>query len=125
MQTSTTQRAKMTPSEATNFAGVSIASVLQIQSAIADRAVQGTHVSCECQPYADVFTFARWKALGMSVKKGEKALRISTFAPTGRTRSETNDEGEETERAILRPVECCLFCRCQVEPSKELKGGNH
>ena len=101
----------MTSSEATHFQGVSKASFLQVQEAISTRAAAGVHPHCLCSPYEEVFTFNRWKAQGLSVKKGEKALRISSFVPV-----ELKDRSSETERQTrLIPRELCLFCRCQVE----------
>ena len=48
---------------------------------------------CQCVPYADVFTFRRWRLQGHRVMRGEKAL-----ARVGR-------------RGFT-----AVFCRCQVEP---------
>lgn len=110
---------RMTATEATQFQGVSMTSIMQVQLARDSRSAEGTHATCTCSPYEDIFTFNRWKALGLSVRKGEKALRISSFAPTGRTR-------EDAETPILRPVCLALFCRCQVEATKpklSTKGG--
>ena len=31
---------------------------------------------CGCEPYADVFTFNRWKAQGYFVRRGEHGVRL-------------------------------------------------
>lgn len=70
-------------------------------------------LECECEPYADVFTFNRWKAQGFSVRKGEKAHRVTGYVPKV-TRDATTGE----ERKQLIPRVNCVFCRCQVDRTK-------
>lgn len=111
----------MTAEEATAFSGVSNASIIQVVTALEFRKAQEIHPDCSCQPYEDVFTFHRWKALGQSVKKGEKSLRISSWVPRGGKRNGLPESLSEPERerigeVKLRPQTLCLFCRCQVEP---------
>lgn len=43
------------------------------------------------EPRSNVFTFAAWKALGRSVKKGEHGVKVVTFVPMNRT---DKDSGE-------------------------------
>ena len=62
---------------------------------------------CGCEPYEDVFTFKRWIAQGLVVRKGEHAVRISTYAPI--TDKET---GEIIGR---RPWRSAVFCRHQTD----------
>ena len=76
-------RPKMTAEDATAFVGYSVSSASQVVAAIEDRRAEGVHVDCQCEPYVDTLTFNRWKATGFSVQKGEKALRVATFAECG------------------------------------------
>jgi hypothetical protein len=120
-RTQTERRPKMTAEQAQSFEGFSLSSMLQITEAIAQRAAEGTHQGCTCEPYADVFTFNRWKALGQSVKKGERALRIASFVPVRGAETGEGEDGEQGDapKPKLRPINLILFCRCQVEKSKE------
>ena len=68
-----------------------------------------TSFPCECEAYKDVFTYRRWSAQGMQVRRGEKAVKITTFRPV------KDEEGEIIGRA---PVTSAVFCRHQVEVSE-------
>lgn len=37
----------------------------------------------EIQPRVNVFTFHAWQALGRTVRKGEKSVKVTTFRPVG------------------------------------------
>ncbi len=67
-------------------------------------------LSCECSPYDDVFTFNRWKAQGMIVKRGEHGIKLPLIR-----RIQTEDEAGTvvSERKILG--RSTVFCRCQVQ----------
>lgn len=94
-------RPKMTAEQATHFDRMSIASYAQVAE----------QLTCGCEPYEDVFTFNRWKAQGMHVRKGEKAIRFPSWI---RTEGKTDDDGnEQPGRLIARMMP--VFCRCQVE----------
>lgn len=87
----------MTADEARAFPqGYSVANAARVLAAL----------DCGCKPYEDVFTFARWRALGRTVTKGQHAIRISTYAPV--TDKET---GEVIGR---RPWRSAVFCRHQT-----------
>ena len=111
-----TTRTKMTASDATNFNGYSSNSISQILNGIEARKESGKHVNCTCEPYEDIFTFARWEALGFCVRKGETSIKIGSWVPVA-TKTKTDAEtGKETQgKAFLKPHTMCLFCRCQVE----------
>lgn len=109
-------RPRMTESQARDFDRMSEASAEQLAAAIEARAEAGIHENCDCQPYEDVFTIGRWNAQGYSVRRGEKALRVSSYAVT-----EGEDETDGEAKRHLRPVNLVLFCRCQVE-NHERKG---
>lgn len=91
---------KMTATEAAHFETYSAANATAVL----------LNLDCDCQPYEDVFTYARWRALGYQVKAGEKAIRI----PTIKTVTQEDDHGETTTRRIKKTS--CVFCRCQVKP---------
>jgi hypothetical protein len=94
-----------------------MASMTQVFDAIEARRAEGIHTECACNPYLDVFTFNRWKAQGLSVKKGERSLRVASWTPTesGKEALSQAEEGEQVSNLHLRPVNLCLFCRCQIE----------
>ena len=67
----------------------------------------------------EIHTFERWKALGFSVKKGEKSdIRFPIWKYGGK-KTVNEETGEET---ISNPhcfmKDACFFRRSQVEPSK-------
>ena len=71
-------------------------------------------LTCECEPYVDVLTFARWKALGRSVRKGQKAHRLAVYHETA-YREEGDPENVEHHAKVHATA--CVFCRCQTEPT--------
>lgn len=111
------RRPKMTATEARTFERYSMTSMVQIAEAIEERRAEGVHPECSCEPYADTFTFNRWKAQGFGVRKGEKAIKFVTWvrADNGRdVEAEAEADDDRREPAlIMRTV--CVFCRCQVE----------
>ena len=64
---------------------------------------------CQCEAYRDWFTYARWKAQGYQVQKGEKGVQLTTFQTK---RVKDKDTGKE--KVISRPWRSYVFCRCQV-----------
>lgn len=103
MSTATTTRPKMTAAEATHFDGHSTANAATIL----------LELECDCQPYEDVFTYARWKAQGFQVQKGEKSIRIPTIQKV----TKENDKGEPETRRLKKTS--FVFCRCQVKPIEQ------
>lgn len=65
------------------------------------------------QPEEELHTFARWKALGYSVKKGEKAL--AKF-PIWKMGTRKDDDGEETATGRMFLKTSAFFATSQVEP---------
>ena len=63
-------------------------------------------LSCGCEPYKDVFTYARWQALGYQVQRGQRSIKIPVVI------EKENDDGETLKRLFNSHV----FCRCQVKP---------
>ncbi len=102
------KRARRSAGEARTFDHVSEASFGQICEAIQERAGEGVYPDCDCQPYRDVFTFGRWLDQGMAVRKGERALKISSFV------KRDPKPGQDPTEERLIPKTLCLFCRCQV-----------
>ena len=65
---------------------------------------------CGCKAYQDVFTYRRWAAQGMQVQKGQKAIKIGTYAPVTQKDKETG----EVKVIGKRPWVSAVFCRHQV-----------
>lgn len=106
-------RPKMTAADARTFdRGIRPQSYGQILRLIGERAATGEHTACTCEPYRDVFTFKRWKAQAMSVRKGEHAMKLATWIEIG-----GDDDDDEPGRLVSRMVP--VFCRCQVSPEAE------
>lgn len=66
-----------------------------------------------CRAYEDIFTFARWRAQGFAVRKGEKGTKITTFVEI----KAKDDDGGESITAKRRKT-AVVFCRHQVRPVK-------
>ena len=113
---SRSRRPRMTKDDALSFSRPSGKSWAAVAAALEAR----NRTGCACVPYADdaeggVFTFARWIALGYCVRKGEKAIRLSTWVPLPGKKPEAVN-GEEPQADVrLRPHTVNLFCRCQVD----------
>lgn len=65
------------------------------------------------QPGEEIHTFARWKSLGYSVKKGEKA--IAKF-PIWKMGTKKDEDGEEKETGRMFLKNSAFFSTRQVEP---------
>ena len=95
-------REKMTTEQATQFKSFSIGNATQVAAAAIVR-------GCECKPYIDCFTYARWQAQGYQVRRGEHGTKIGILIETRKV----NDEGlEYTE---TRPWSTTVFCKHQVD----------
>ena len=101
------KRPRMTAAEARTFeGGLSLRSAAEVAE----------QLDCSCEPYADVFTYGRWQAQGFQVRKGEKAIRFSTWIRPGSGEAsddEDDAQGDEQPRLLKRRV--FVFCRCQVD----------
>lgn len=61
-----------------------------------------------------IHTFAKWKSMGYSVKKGEKAIaKITIWKYT--TRTKTDDDGNEIDDSKCFPKVSAFFKTSQVE----------
>lgn len=67
-----------------------------------------------------IHTFAKWKSMGYSVKKGEKAQHRITIWKSC-TKSKVNADGEEVTTTHMILKESCFFTALQVEPIKASK----
>lgn len=65
----------------------------------------------EIKPRENVFTFAAWRALGRTVRKGEHGVRVLTFITTTKVDRQTGQE--ETTR---RPWASTVFHVSQTDP---------
>ena len=89
-----------TPETARQFDRFSVGNAAAITEAL----------SCDCEPYQDVFTYRRWKAQGFQVQRGEKALKLPLIYR--RTERDPKTGEEKTSKRVGRSA---LFCRCQVQ----------
>lgn len=61
-----------------------------------------------------IHTFAKWKSMGYSIKKGEKAIaKITIWKYTSRTK--TDDDGNEIDDSKCFPKVSAFFKTSQVE----------
>lgn len=65
------------------------------------------------KPGEEIHTFQRWKAMGYSVRKGEKA--VAKF-PIWKMGTKKNDEGETEETGRMFMKMSAFFSASQVEP---------
>jgi antirestriction protein ArdC len=76
-------------------------------------------LTCNCEPYIDIFTLRRWNAQGYKVKKGEKSQVIKTYRTIQKkdpkTKQVMTDENGKPVTFKV-PKKSYVFCRCQVEP---------
>lgn len=105
------RRPRMTEAEAKDFDHYSPANIVRVLDAMAAK-------GCQCQPYADVYTYGRWTAQGMQVQRGEKSIAIPIIV---------NGDDEEDPDGEIRPGvrllwTAHLFCRCQVQPRTPANG---
>ena len=71
-------------------------------------------LECDCEPYVDVLTFKRWKALGRSVKKGETSIKLAV-----QKEAAYREEGSEGVHHAKVARSAPVFCRCQTEHTSE------
>ena len=67
------------------------------------------------KPDEEIHTFQRWKAMGYSVKKGEKA--VAKF-PIWKPVTKKDDDGEEKQTGRMFLKTSAFFSTSQVEPLK-------
>ena len=70
------------------------------------------------QARVNIFTFAAWKALGRSVKKGEKSVHVDTWI----SKKKTNEDTGEEETTGMRPGKAYLFHVSQTQLDPEWDG---
>jgi hypothetical protein len=74
----------------------------------------------DIKPRENVFTFNAWKALGRSVKKGERGVKVITFITCGGDAEIDKATGEETVTAVYRkPHTTTVFHISQTERTSE------
>ncbi len=85
--------------------GCSLTNDLAVIAAFAARGIVAT-------PRVDVFTFNAWKALGRSVMKGEKSVRVTTWIPVQRKAT----DGTKKDSGMI-PRTACVFHISQTQPT--------
>lgn len=98
---------KMTAAEALEFNRFSIMNATNVFAALQD----GGRCKGTCEPYRDVFTFGRWKALGCHVRKGEHGIKIPVII----TKEVVSDDPDQPVRVVKFDRFTTVFCACQVE----------
>src|SRR6266481_4491349 len=74
----------------------------------------------DIKPRENVFTFAAWKALGRSVRRGEHGVKVVTFITIGGKADIDEATGAETVTATYRkPHATTVFHISQTEPTAE------
>jgi len=95
-------------------------------------AARGVPIS-EINPRENVLTFHAWKALGRSVRKGERGCKLTTWIPIEGKREQGRDESErssdhdgESPRSggKLRPKTTHVFHISQTHPIGEKDGAD-
>lgn len=66
---------------------------------------------CECEAYADWFTYNRWQVQGYQVQRGERGTKVTTYV---HGEKEVTVNGVTTTKAYSYPRSTTVFCRCQV-----------
>ena len=79
------------------------------------RATMELVLNGDIQPDEEIHTFARWKALGFSVKKGEHAI---VKIPIWKMGTKKDEDGEEKETGRMFVKTSAFFATSQVEPLK-------
>jgi hypothetical protein len=97
---------KMTADDARTFHTFSVSNAARVEEHTAEV------LGCGCQAYVDVFTFRRWIAQGMVVRKGEKAIRIPVRIPIRKRDKTTGEQAIVGTTAKMVSV----FCRHSVKP---------
>mgnify|MGYP001609317585 CR=1 FL=1 len=97
-----THKRTMTASEARSFDRYSVANASYVKASL----------DCGCEPYQDIFTYNRWKALGYQVERGQKAIKIPVVKSIEVDNPETGEP--ETRKLLGRGA---VFCRHQVQPA--------
>ena len=92
-------RNQMTAAEAKEFDGYSERNAAIVADAL----------TCDCEPYEDVYTYDRWQALGRQVVKGQHGIKLSI---TKAYEIEDKDTGELVTRK--RRWYTTVFCKCQT-----------
>jgi len=91
---------KMTAEEAKKFDRYSLQNAMIVKGSL----------TCNCDPYKDVYTYNRWQAQGIQVQKGQHGIKLGVI----QTIEEENENGEKITKT--RPWHTTVFCRCQVKP---------
>lgn len=70
---------------------------------------------CDIDTKVNVLTYNAWQALGRQVRRGEKSVKVTTWAPI---QDQDTPPAGTTPSVRLRPVTACLFHISQTDPAK-------
>ncbi|MCH7523633.1 MAG: hypothetical protein IIC74_01155 [Bacteroidetes bacterium] len=100
------KRERMTADEARSFEGFSESNTELLLSML----------ECNCSPYLDVFTYGRWQAQDMQVRKMDKDKGEGAYKlPLYRTIEKTDEDTGEVTQVSIPAGNSNVFCRCQVD----------
>lgn len=106
MQSTTVERQAEALSRARD--GLSATNYGAIIHGFVDKGIAAEHI----EPRVNVFTFAAWKALGRSVRKGEHGVKVLTFI---RCDGKVNAETGTLEPGYSRPWSTTVFHVSQTD----------
>lgn len=113
--TQTPQRRRRTPQERAALDGEALAraagnqGMMNYSTIYEGFAAKGIPAS-EIQPRVNVFTFAAWRALNRTVRRGEHGVRVVVFVPT----TEQSDDGKAKQGRLVRST--TVFHISQTDP---------
>ncbi len=98
----------MTATEARNFARQS-----PTNAAIVEEAIRAAGCQAGCSAYSSIFTYKRWTAQGMQVRRGEHGAKAVTYV--GTCRACRDGACPDHRKPPVRAKTYTVFCACQVE----------
>ena len=90
--------------------GESVANYPAIYAGFAEKGI----AEADIQPRENVFTYKAWRALGRTVQRGAKGVRVITWIPIAEKRDDETDE--VTRPAGKRPWTTTVFHVSQTAP---------
>jgi len=114
--TQTPQRRRRTPQERAELDGAALAraagnqGMMNYSTIYEGFAAKGIPAS-EIQPRVNVFTFAAWRALNRTVRRGEHGVRVVVFIPTT---EQPDESGKAKQGRLIRST--TVFHISQTDP---------
>ncbi len=99
----------MTAAEARTFERHSLTNAVIVEQAVRENGCQAG-----CSAYSAIFTYKRWQAQGMQVRRGEHGAKAVTYVVTCRVCAD--GACADHDRPPVRAKTYVVFCACQVQP---------